>query len=302
MEGFFALQARSMLPPDPQLSERAYAFLTDLVYRRSRIRLGPDKRAFVAGRLAGRLRAIGCGSYDDYCRLLDAPAGDEVERLVELVSTNHTHFFREPDHFTFLASDVLPAAATRAATVGRDLRVWSAAAASGEEAYSLAIVIAEHLRTQPALPWTVQASDISRRMLDRCRAGIYEAERVKLPEPAWLARYFRRGFGEREGLYRVKPELRRQVAVAAINLFQPEYPLPAGQDVIFCRNVMIYFDEASRQTLVERLYEQLAPGGHLFVGHAESLLGLRHRFRQLRAAVYQRPASATNNEADHDDR
>lgn len=279
-----------MLPPDPELSERAYAFLADLVYRRSRIRLGPDKRAFVAGRLAGRLRAIGCGSYDDYCRLLDASTNGEAERLIELVSTNHTRFFREPDHFTFLAADVLPTATARAAAAGRELRVWCAAAASGEEAYSLAIVIAEHARKQPGPAWGVQASDISQRMLDRCQAGIYEAERVALPDPAWLARYFRRGFGEREGFFRVKPDLRRHVAVAAINLFQPEYPVPPGQDVIFCRNVMIYFDEASRQTLVERLYEQLAPGGHLFVGHAESLLGLRHRFRQVRAAVYQRPA------------
>jgi chemotaxis protein methyltransferase CheR len=279
-----------MLPPDPELSERAYAFLADLVYRQSRIRLGPDKRAFVAGRLAGRLRAIGCGSYDDYCRLLNAPANSEAERLVELISTNHTCFFREPDHFAFLASDVLPAAAARAAAAGRELRVWCAAAASGEEAYSLAIVIAERARTQPGLPWLVQASDISRRMLDRCQAGIYEADRVQLPDPAWLARYFRRGFGEREGFYRVKQELRQHVPVTAINLFQPDYPLPTDQDVIFCRNVMIYFDEASRQALVERLHEQLAPGGHLFVGHAESLLGLEHRFDQVRAAVYQRPA------------
>jgi chemotaxis protein methyltransferase CheR len=278
-----------MLPPDPELSERAYTFLADLVYRRSRIRLGPDKRAFVAGRLASRLRAIGCNSYDDYCRLLDASAEGEAERLIELVSTNHTRFFREPDHFTFLAADVLPATAARVAATGRELRVWCAAAASGEEAYSLAIVIAEHLRTQPRLPWAVHASDISRRMLDRCRAGIYEAARVKLPDPAWLARYFRRGFGERDGFFRVKPELRQRVLTVAINLFQPEYPLPVGQDVIFCRNVMIYFDEASRQALVERLYDQLAPGGHLFVGHAETLLGLRHRFRQVRPAVYERP-------------
>jgi len=279
-----------MLTPDPELSERAYAFLADLVYRQSRIRLGPDKRAFVAGRLAGRLRTIGCGSYDDYCRLLDGSVEGEAEQLVELISTNHTRFFREPDHFAFLATDVLPAARSRAAATGRELRVWCAAAASGEEAYSLAIVIAEHARTHPALPWVVQASDISRRMLDRCQAGIYEADRVQLPDPTWLARYFRRGFGEREGFYRVKPELRRHVPVTAINLFQPEYPLPTDQDVIFCRNVMIYFDEASRQLLVERLHDQLAPGGHLFVGHAESLLGLQHRFRQVRAAVYQRTA------------
>ncbi len=278
-----------MLPTEPPLTDRAYAFLTDLIYRRSRIRLGPDKRALVAGRLAGRLRDLGCDSFDDYCSRLGHADNGEAERLIDLVSTNHTHFFREPAHFEFLAAEVLPAAATRAATLQRPVRVWSAAAASGEEAYSLAIVLAEHFRGRPTLPWEVRASDISRRMLDCCRLGIYEAERVQLPDEAMLARYFRRGFGTREGLYRVKPELRRQVTTSAINLFQADYPLPRGLDVVFCRNVMIYFDEPSRQILVKRLYEQLAPGGHLFVGHAESLLGLEHGFRQVRPAVYERP-------------
>ena len=279
-----------MLSHDPELTERAYAFLTDLVYQRSRIRLGPDKRAFVAGRLASRLRALRCDTFDSYCRLLGSPAGsDEEEWLVDLISTNHTHFFREPAHFEFLADTVLPVAAARAIAAERELRIWSAAASSGEEAYSLAIVLAEHARRQPRLSWGVQASDISLRMLDRCRLGIYKADRVRLPNETLLGRYFRRGFGERDGFYRFKADLRRHVAVKAINLFQPEYPLPRGQDVIFCRNVMIYFDEASRQVLVERLFEKLAPGGHLFVGHAESLLGLRHRFQQVQPAVYERP-------------
>ena len=280
----------AMLPTEPPLTDRAFAFLTELVYRRSRIRLGPDKRALLAGRLAGRLRDLGCESFDDYCGLLGPTNDDEAERLIDLVSTNHTHFFREPAHFEFLGAEVLPAAATRAATLQRPLRVWSAAAASGEEAYSLAIVLAEHFRAHPTAAWEVRASDISRRMLDRCRLGVYGADRVCLPDEALLARYFRRGFGSREGLYRVKPELRRQVITSAINLFQADYPVPRGLDVVFCRNVMIYFDEASRQILVERLFEQLAPGGHLFVGHAESLLGLEHAFRQVQPAVYQRPA------------
>lgn len=280
-----------MPPTEPPLTDQAYAFLTDLVYRRSRIRLGPDKRSLLAGRLAGRLRDLGCESFDDYCGILGtARNDDEAERLIDLVSTNHTHFFREPAHFEFPMAEVLPLATDRAARERRPLRVWSATAASGEEAYSLAVVVAEHFHNRPPPAWEVLASDISRRMLDRCRLGVYEADRIRLPDEAWLARYFRRGFGSREGLYRVKPELRRQVLVSTINLFDADYPLPRGLDVVFCRNVVIYFDEASRQVLVERLFEQLAPGGHLFVGHAESLLGLRHRFRQVRPAVYERPA------------
>jgi len=275
---------------EPLLSERAYAFLADLVYRKSRIRLGPDRQTFVAGRLAARLRDIGCPTFEAYCSLLNSAASaEESERVIDLVSTNHTHFFREPDHFDFLAREVLPMARRRAAPAVRPVRVWCAAAASGEEAYSLAIILAESERSQPGTQWALEASDISRRMLDRCRSGIYEAERVQVPDPVWLARYFRRGFGDREGLYRIKPELRARLRVSAINLFQASYPLPLEQDVIFCRNVMIYFDEPSRQILIERLFDQLAPGGHLFVGHAESLLGLRHRFQQVRPAVYERP-------------
>lgn len=271
------------------LSPQAYAFLADVVYRRSRIRLGPDRQAFVAGRLANRLSELGCASFDDYCRLLDSPAGaEEAEQLVDLISTNHTHFFREPAHFEILVRDVLPLVAPQATAAGRELRVWSAAAASGEEAYSIAIMLAERAAGMMPHGWLVQASDISRRMLDRCRTAIYAADKVDLPEPRLLARHFLRGFGEREGFYRVRPELRRQVRVTAINLFQPRYPLAGEQDVIFCRNVMIYFDAESRQLLVERLFAQLAPGGFLFVGHSESLLGLRHGFRQAGPSVYRR--------------
>ena len=171
----------------------------------------------------------------------------------------------------------------------RPLQIWSAAASSGEEPYSLAIVLAEFCRNQPTLTWQIHASDISQRMLERCRVGIYEADKVNLPEQQLLSRYFQRGFGEREGFYRVKPELRRHVVVEHVNLFQPSYPLPVGQDVIFCRNVMIYFDADSRKELIDRLAAVLAPGGYLFVGHAESLMGMRHGLRSVWPSVYKRP-------------
>lgn len=281
-----------MLPfVDPPLSPAAYDFLAALVYDRSRIRLGPDKQSLVAGRLGRRIQTLGCSSFEDYCRLLASPEGsEEIGDLIDLISTNHTQFFREAAHFDILGQRVLPELARTAIAAGRDVRVWSAAAASGEEAYSLAIALAEFARSRPGFAWTVHASDISRRMLDRCRMGIYESEKVVLPAHDLLPRYFQRGHGEREGFYRVKPDLRRLVSVEHVNLFQNSYPLPRGLDVIFCRNVMIYFDVDSRRELVERLYEQLAPGGHLFVGHSESLLGLRHRFKTAWPGVYVRPS------------
>lgn len=278
-----------LIPPDPSLSPHAYEFLARLVHERSRIRLGPDRQSMVAGRLGQRLRLLGLSGFEEYCRLLESPDGEEeIGRLIDLISTNHTHFFRESAHYEILAGSVLPRLAERRSNSWRPLQVWSAAASSGEEAYSLAIVLAEFCRQRRQLSWQVHASDISRRMLDRCRAGIYEAEKVSVPDDALLPRYFQRGFGDREGYYRVKPELRRSVIVEHVNLFQPAIPLPGDFDVIFCRNVMIYFDEASRQELITRLSGLLAPGGHLFVGHAESLMGLRHGLKSVWPSVYMR--------------
>ncbi|MFM7136231.1 MAG: CheR family methyltransferase [Planctomycetota bacterium] len=280
--------------PEIILTPAAYQFLSQLVYQRSRIRLGPDKQSLVASRLGQRLQALDLDHFDAYCDLLQSPgAEDEIGELIDLISTNHTHFFREPAHFEILERSVLPTLATRAEALARTVRVWSAASSSGEEAYTLAIVLAEHARRRPGFTWRIDASDISRRMLDRCVSGIYPAAKVNVPSTEILHRYFQRGFGEREGFYRVKAELRRQVAVDHINLFQPVYPLPRGFDVIFCRNVMIYFDAPSRELLVNRLTEQLIPGGHLFIGHSESLIGLRHPLESVWPSVYRRPLGAT---------
>jgi len=278
-----------LFPPDVPLSERAFGFLASLVYERSRIRLGPDRRALVAGRLRQRLLALGLGTYDDYCALLESPGGgDEVDSLIDLISTNHTHFFREPAHFDLLSGEILPRLKAGSRDASAPLRVWSAAASSGEEAYSLAIVLGEFARRCPWFAWQVDASDISQRMLVRCRQGIYEEEKVALPVAEWRQRWFQRGVGERDGFLRVKADLRRRVAVHRVNLFQDAYPVGPGLDVIFCRNVMIYFDAPSRQLLVDRLTGMLAPGGHLFVGHAESLIGIRHDLVPVSPSVYAR--------------
>jgi len=279
-----------VLPSEAPLTAQAYDFLANLVYEHSRIRLGPDRQSLVAGRLRQRLLALGLGTYDDYCALLKSPQGaDEIDALVDLISTNHTHFFREPSHFDLLTHKLLPLLAETSIAGFRPIRFWCAACSSGEEVYSLAIVLAEFSRLRPAVHWHIEASDISQRMLERCQQGIYDADKVSVPQPEWLERYFLRGIGEREGYYRVKNELRRQVTVRYVNLFQDTYPVPRGLDVIFCRNVMIYFDVPSRNALIERLTDQLAPGGFLFVGHSESLIGLRHGLHTIAPSVYQRP-------------
>ena len=271
-------------------SPRAYNTIAELVYQHSRIKLGDDKQALLANRLRTRLRDLGLGSFDEYCDLLQSRAGDEeISRLVDLISTNHTKFFREPEHFTFLSETILPELVPRLREEGSPLRIWSAAASSGEEPYTLAIVLAEFLRAQPPLPWQVTGSDISQRALAKARQGIYPAEALE-PVPDHLKkRYFQQGTGPREGSCRIKPELARHVHFEAINLFQPEYQVPAAIEVIFCRNVMIYFDAPSRGGLLRQLTSHLAPGGYLFVGKAESLFGLTHGLENVQHSVYRKP-------------
>jgi chemotaxis protein methyltransferase CheR len=272
------------------LSAEAYRTLAALVYQHSRIRLGPDKKPMVANRLRKRLRVLGLVSYDDYCDVLHSTSGPgEIEQLVDLIATNHTRFFREPDHFTFLTDRILPEIASRLAHEGSPLRVWSAAASSGEEPYSLAIQMSEFFRERAPLDWQIEASDISHRMLDYARQGIYPLDTRHALPPELLRRYFQRGVGVHAGNCRVKAELRNRVRFQRINLFQVEYSLPRGQHVIFCRNVMIYFDPPSRGALVQKLSRQLAPGGFLVIGHSESLLGIHHELESVRQSVFRKP-------------
>jgi chemotaxis protein methyltransferase CheR len=268
----------------------AYRILTELVYQHSRIRLGPDKQTLVANRLRKRLVALGLDSYEDYCAELQSARGpDELEELVDLIATNHTAFYREPGHFAFLTRRVLPALLPELRAARAPLRLWSAAASSGEEPYTLAITVAESLQACPGVEWQITATDISRRMLAAAEQGIYPMEAVKPVPPDLLKRYFQKGVGARAGLCRVKPELRQRLQFARVNLFQPTYPVPAQLHVIFCRNVMIYFDVPSRALAVQRLAQHLAPGGFLVVGHSESLLGIRHGLHPVQQGVYQKP-------------
>jgi chemotaxis protein methyltransferase CheR len=270
-------------------SAKAYRILTDLVYEHSRIRLGADKQMLLTNRLQKRLRALGLESYDDYCAILQSPEGtEEIEELVDLISTNHTKFFREPNHFSFLTNRALPALIPQLVASQLPLRLWSAAASSGEEPYTMAIVVAEYLRTCPSLDWEIIASDISRRMLSQAQKGIYRMDSVQPLPRELLRRYFQKGIGVRAGTCRIKPELKERLRFERINIFQAEYPVFPKQHVIFCRNAMIYFDPSSRATAVQRLTRQLVPGGYLVVGNSESLLGINHGLQLIQQGIYKR--------------
>jgi chemotaxis protein methyltransferase CheR len=267
------------------MRDSEFEFIRTLVYERSRISLGPDKRELVTARLGKRLRATNTTTLGDYCRLLQSPAAeDELANLIDVISTNHTFFFREQAHFDFLRTRAVPELAG-----GQRFHVWSAAASSGEEAYSIAMTLAECL---PQSPWAIEGTDISHRIIARAASGIYRDETVERLPKAVMRSYFQKGYGPQEGNYRIKPALRERVTFRQLNLLEGEPPFRDHFHVIFCRNVMIYFDRPTQEELVARLTRRLVPGGYLFVGHAESLTNIRHSLKSVQPAVYQRPAHA----------
>ena len=278
------------IPAIPSLDEREYRLIRDRVYQESRINLGNNKQELVSGRISKRLRHLGMHTYEEYCRFLETgPGQQELRNLIDAISTNYTSFFREAKHFEFLQKEILAKLDDRAVrSDGRKFRVWSAACSSGEEPYSLAICLADFFSKRPAWSWKVDATDISSRMLAAAEAGIYEVGQVKLPNPEWLRRYFQRGFNRFAGHFRVKPGLREKVQFHHVNLFQARYPFSPGFQVVFCRNVMIYFDRPTQHQLIQRITEFLAPGGFLFIGPSESLIGIKHTLRYLQPSIYSK--------------
>jgi len=271
------------------LADEDYDYLCRLIYERSRIHLGPDKRVLVTSRLAKRLRHHGFGDYGEYCELLRSPRGEEeLQFLIDQISTNHTHFFRELKHFDFLRETTIPKWQAEALRT-EPFRIWSAASSTGEEAYSIAIHLAEHFAPAESGRWQIEGTDISTRVLEVAQRGIYEEERLTSVAPDVLRRHFQRGANQWAGRYRLKDELRRRVNFQHLNLLEGNYPFMRPFDIIFCRNVMIYFDRPTQETLVRLLTEKLAPGGHLLVGHSESLSGVKHALKLVRPAIYVKP-------------
>ncbi|PTX90892.1 protein-glutamate O-methyltransferase CheR [Opitutus sp. ER46] len=270
------------------MRDSEFEFIRQLVYARSRINLSQDKRQLVSARLGKRLRATKIPTVTAYCELLQSgAAGEELEHLIDAISTNHTFFFREAAHFDFLRDTVVPEMLGRAREERwSQFRIWSAACSSGEEPYTLAITLAECM---PDFPWQIEATDISHRVLAKAEAAIYTGETVSRMPSQVIRTYFQRGFGPQEGYYRVKSSLRDRVSFHHLNLLEGEPPFREPFQVIFCRNVMIYFDRDTQNELVSRLSKRLVPGGYLFVGHSESLTQMRHTLQPIKPAVYRKP-------------
>jgi len=274
---------------------REYAFSDEdfqqirrLVKERIGIHLAAGKRELVYGRISRRLRALGLPGFSEYLQRLEQGDVEELQQFCNAITTNLTAFFREAHHFRFLGRELLPALGRDNADTRR-VRIWSAGCSSGEEPWSIGMVVLETLGGLRQWDMRILATDVDTGMLRQGRRGLYTGERLEKLAGERLLRWFEPG-GEAHQ-YRVCEELRQLVSFKALNLVGP-WPMRGPFDVIFCRNVMIYFDRPTQQRLIHRFWDMLAPGGELFVGHAESLTGLAHQFTYVRPAVYMKAPAA----------
>jgi chemotaxis protein methyltransferase CheR len=271
-----------------QLTDVQFQKFSSLVYEKTGIYLKPEKKELLNARLGKRLRSTGIVSFQEYYDyVMHDASGEELVQLIDSVSTNFTSFFRESAHFDILTRRVLPGLLADRKRKKRDILLWSAACSSGEEPYTMAMVLDDFARTHQEIRFRIMATDISTRVLALARKGVYGDDRTgKVPAP-FLKRYFQKGVGEAAGYVRIKEDIRRLVQFDRFNLMG-EFPWREAIDVIFCRNVMIYFNRETQQELVSKFHQALVPGGHLFIGHSESITGLKHAFTQVDATAYQK--------------
>lgn len=263
------------------LKEKEFTQFCDLIFRIAGITMTPSKKSLVTSRLAKRLAHHGLASYGDYFNMITGINGKaELQTAVDLLTTNETHFFREPKHFDFLRQQILQAAKS-----GKTLRIWSAACSTGEEPYSIAMLLDELAGN---LPWEVVASDLNTQVLEQARSGLYSMDRMSEIPQYYLSNYCLRGTGSQEGKLLIGRKLRERVQFMQHNLTEP--PPAMGQfDIIFLRNVLIYFNQDTKSKVVSRLLPLLRTGGYFLVGHSETLNGVTADLRLVQPAVYFKP-------------
>lgn len=276
---------------DDRLNDADFHRIAKLIGSETGIRLPPAKRLMVEGRLRKRVRSLGLASVTDYCTYLFEQNGLDSERvhIIDAVTTNKTDFFREPDHFVLLEREMVPALLSRHRSGARcKLKLWSAASSTGAEAYTIAMVMADLAARGQAFQFAVLGSDISTEVLAAGRRAIYPAEMVA-PVPIDMQRRYvmQARNASARGQVRIVPELRRLVHFQQLNLMDETYPIDRDVDVIFLRNVLIYFERATQEAVVSRLIGHLRPGGYLVLGHSESMIGSNLNLRQLAPAVFQ---------------
>jgi chemotaxis protein methyltransferase CheR len=271
-----------------QLSTEEFNLIRQLVYDRFGIHLNEQKKSLVVERLQKTLRVGRFESFRAYYEhVVNDRSGQAVLELIDRISTNHTSFFREKDHFVFMQTTWLPALKKKALQSGsKNVRIWSAGCSSGEEPYTIAMLLADLFEADHT-GWDlgVLATDISTTVLEKAQAGIYSDTQLESVPDTYKRKYFKQ---TEDGLYAVNQAIKNQILFRRLNLMNKEYPFKGQFQIIFCRNVMIYFDEPVREGLLERYHRYLEPNGYLFIGHSESIGRDNKYFRFIRPAIYQK--------------
>ncbi|MGE0370258.1 MAG: protein-glutamate O-methyltransferase CheR [Gammaproteobacteria bacterium] len=262
-----------------------FDFIRRLVAEKTGIALSEQKRELVYGRLAKRLRSLDLQSFAEYCSHVEGNA-EELHELVNAITTNLTSFFREPYHFDYLRDTLLPAL-LRSNADSRRIRIWSAGCSTGEEPYSIAMVLRDALSSAQGWDAKILATDIDSNVLARAQQGVYAEERASGVPERFLRRSFRRGQADNAGMLKVCDEVRSLITFRQLNLMH-DWPMRGPFDVIFCRNVVIYFDKPTQRRLFDRYADLIADGGHLFIGHSESLFKVCDRFTLIGRTIYRK--------------
>lgn len=268
-----------------RITSNEYRELAEYIKQNYGINLGLHKQALVTGRLHHELEKYKLKTFSEYYKLiLSDKSGEIVRALISRITTNHTYFMREADHFDFFREAVMPY--LRATIKDRDLRIWSAGCSSGEEPYTLAMIMKDFFKAEKgAWDTKILATDISDKVLDKARAGIYSNAAMDNISPYWKNNYFRE---YDKGQKVIIDEIKREVVFRKFNLMDKVFPFKKKFNVIFCRNVMIYFDEYTKNQLVNKFYDWLEVGGYLFIGHSESLNRNASQFKYIKPAIYKK--------------
>ncbi len=272
------------------LTDNEYNSLVEFIYNVSGINLGDNKKELVKARLMKRIRHYNFGSFAEYYNyVIQDPSGKELEDLLNAISTNVTSFFREKQHFDYLTNVVFPEMFERKKIKGEQkIRIWSAAASSGEEIYTILMTLLEYMKNPAGWDIKILGTDISTKALAQAKEATYSLDRVRGIPPNYLSKYFDKVESRHEVNFSVKQSLKNMAFFARLNLMSDAFPFTGKFDFIFCRNVMIYFDKPTQNTLVNKLYNYLDDNGYLFIGHSESLVGMQTKFKTVAAAAFKK--------------
>lgn len=274
-----------------KLNDKEFQLFSSFIYEQVGIQLPPSKKTMLEARLQKRLKTLEINTFDAYRKFVFSQEGRQTElvHLIDVVTTNKTDFFRESDHFEFLTQKALPESIKRRDNrISEIFRIWSAGCSSGEEPYTLAIVLSEFAANHHGFRFSILASDISTRILQTAKTAIYPEERIDGIALSIKKKYILRSKDKSESLIRICPELRSRVVFRRINFMDIDFGIAEKMDIIFCRNVVIYFDKSTQRKLMKKFHHQLRPGGYLFLGHSETLTGINDDFTSVGSTVYQK--------------